>query len=448
MIGARVKLRPAPKPGVVLAIPEGPGDGPPPVEDCREEYGPDGLLLWLAIDNAHSALEWEAVGARAVARAGTVARLGLDARGMSPAAAVAWAAGAVLAAWRHKGATLEKLDLVVDLPARVEPLWQRTAAAVQGALYARELTALPGNILHPAAFARRLLALRQYGLTVEVLGEKRLRKLGAGALLAVGGAATHGPKLVVLRWRGSMAAPPVAFVGKGITFDTGGVSVKPAEAMERMTSDMAGAAACAGAMLALALRHSPAPAVAVLAIAENALGAASYRPGDVLHTLAGRTVEVVDTDAEGRLVLADALHFAASRLRPRAMLDLATLTGAIGVALGRHHAGIFGNNLALQAHAQAAGAEVGELLWPMPIADSHRADLESEIADLKQCCAGRGQPDACHAAAFLREFAGSGPWAHLDIAAMRLDEHDRPTGFGARLLDRLVARHFEDPDHV
>jgi leucyl aminopeptidase len=186
--------------------------------------------------------------------------------------------------------------------------------------------------------------------------------------------------------------------------------------------------------------------VAVLAIAENALDGAAYRPGDVLRTLSGRTVEVVDTDAEGRLVLADALHYAATRFRPRAMVDLATLTGAAVVALGPHRAALYGTDAALLAQLAAAGDGVGERLWPMPIGARHREDLVSDIADLKQCLSGRLLPDASHAAAFLREFTGKVPWAHCDIAGVRLDEQDLPTGFGARLLDRLVELYFEDPD--
>jgi leucyl aminopeptidase len=256
----------------------------------------------------------------------------------------------------------------------------------------------------------------------------------------------------VLRWPGSIAAPPVAFVGKGLTFDTGGISIKPAQGMEHMRADMAGAAACAGALLALALRRSPAPAVAVLALAENATGVASYRPGDVLRTHSGRTVEVIDTDAEGRLVLADALAYAAERFKPRAMIDLATLTGSIVTALGHHHAGLFDNDPALAAHLAAAGASVGERVWRMPIGEQHRADLTSDIADLRQCLTGRLLPDACHAAAFLREFAGEIPWAHLDIAGVEAEPEATetaargPTGFGVRLLDRLVAQRFEAPE--
>jgi len=291
---------------------------------------------------------------------------------------------------------------------------------------------------------------------VEVLKPAALRKLGAGGLLAVGGGAAEGPRMVILRWKGQFAAPPVAFVGKGLCFDTGGISIKPAQGMETMRADMAGAAACAGAMLALARRNSPCPAVAVLAIAENATSAMAYRPGDVLTMLSGRTVEIIDTDAEGRLVLADALHLAATRFKPQAMLDLATLTGSVITALGHHRGGLFGNDAALGAAVAAAGEAVGERLWPLPIGEAHRRDLDSPIADLRQCApAGPMLPDACHAAAFLREFVGSLPWAHLDIAGMDTAEADdgtarrhAPTGFGARLLDALVERHFEDPHRV
>jgi len=220
-----------------------------------------------------------------------------------------------------------------------------------------------------------------------------------------------------------------------------------------MRADMAGAAACAGALLCLALRKSPAPAMAILAIAENATGAKSYRPGDVLCMHSGHTVQVVDTDAEGRLVLADALAYAV-RQNPQAIIDLATLTGSIVVALGHDMAGCFDNDPALAAAAAAAGAAVGEPLWRMPIADTHRRAVDSDIADLKHCVDERGQPDACHAAAFLREFVGETPWLHLDIAGVESREEATPhhakgaTGFGVRLLDRLIADRFEDPHRV
>jgi len=348
---------------------------------------------------------------------------------------------------------LKALDLLSDTPG-IEAAWQTAAAAWHGAAFARDLVAEPSNTLTPEGFIDRLDKLRDAGVQVSVLRRRALEREGLGALLAVGQGSAHPPRLVILRWAGSIEAPPVVFVGKGVTFDTGGICIKPADKMWDMRADMAGAAACAGAMLAIAERRSPAPVVAILALAENATGAASYRPGDVLRSFSGRSIEVVDTDAEGRLVLADALAWAVQRHRPQAIIDLATLTGSIVTALGHHMAGLFTNDPALAAHVAAAGAAVGEQVWRMPIGESHRRDLDSDIADLRHCVPGRGQPDACQAAAFLREFVADVPWVHLDIAGMDLHEEAcdgaaaGPTGFGVRLLDRLVAQHFEDPHRV
>ncbi|MBL6457503.1 leucyl aminopeptidase family protein [Belnapia sp. T6] len=415
---------------------------------------PERGVMLLGTGAARRPLDWEEAGGHAAAAAGEVRRFGIDARGLPPVAAASLAAGACLRAWRfnrYRGKPTpgpHRLDLIVDDPEAVVPLWDRASAGVRGCLLARDLSMEPGNALTTRAFTARLEALAEYGIAVDVLGRKRLAREGLGGLLAVGGGSENPPRLAVLRWRGSVAAPPLVFIGKGICFDTGGISIKGAAGMEAMKADMAGAAACAGAMLALALRRSPAPAIAILALAENAVGPASYRPGDVLRMGSGRTVEVIDTDAEGRLVLADALHYA-QRFQPGAVLDLATLTGSIVTALGAHRAGLFGTDERLLAQAQAAGEAVGELLWPMPIGARHREDLASAIADLKQCASGTRQPDACHAAAFLREFAGGLPWAHLDIAgvddraeAVALGPRG-PSGFGARLLDALVAMYFE-----
>jgi leucyl aminopeptidase len=422
----------------------------------------------LGLGAAPARLGFETAGAAAALRFAGEPHLLLDARAL-PATATAWlAAGAMLGAWRHEapkrrdaGPRLARLTVLAADPPAARDAFERAGAAARGCLLARDLVAAPANQLNTRDFARRLEALAEHGIGVDVWGRRRLARAGFGALLAVGAGSANPPRLAVLRWRGSFDAPPVAFIGKGIVFDTGGVSIKPAKGMEAMRHDMAGAAACAGAMLALALRRSPAPAVAVLALAENAIGAAAYRPSDVLRTLSGRTVEVVDTDAEGRLVLADALHHARAAFAPRAMVDVATLTGAVVSALGHHRAGLFGNDAALTAALAAAGEAVGEPLWPLPIGARHRADLDSDIADLRQCVpAGGGGgwadgriPDACHAAAFLREFAGPGPWAHLDIAGVdtRAEAHALgpagATGFGARLLDALVAARFEEPDH-
>jgi leucyl aminopeptidase len=403
---------------------------------------------------------WEEAGAGAAARVLERPQVQVGLEGAAPGDVAAFVAGMVLRAWRFEGHRtrvrpgLERVTVLVDDPAACREAWEAVEAGVRGCVFARDLVAEPANHLTTRSFAKRLEGLAEFGIHVDVWGRKRLTRAGFGALLAVGGGSASPPRLAILRWRGSFDAPPVVFVGKGLVFDTGGISIKPAKGMEAMRADMAGAAACAGAMLALALRRSPAPAVAVLAIAENATGAESYRPGDVLRTASGRTVEVVDTDAEGRLVLADALHHAVTALRPRVVVDAATLTGAIVTALGHHRAGLFGNDAALLAALAAAGEEVGEHLWPMPIGARHRADLRSDIADIRQCMpAGiRFQPDASHAAAFLESFVGDAtPWAHLDIAGV--DTRDKadalgpagPTGFGVRLLDRLVAAQYEEP---
>ena len=414
--------------------------------------------LLVGAGEARTTLDYETAGGAAWPSAAAARHLLLDARGLSPEHAAAFAAGLHLRAWnpaRHRSGEPPEAPDSITLVHAAQPAlkrsWRDAFAAVRGTLFARDLVADPANHLTPATFADRLRALEKHGIGVEVIEPKRLRKLGFGALLAVGQGSAHPPRLVVLRWKGRIKAAPVAFVGKGICFDTGGISIKPAQGMEEMTADMAGAAACAGAMLALALRDSPAPAIAVLPLAENATGAASYRPGDVLTTLSGRTVEVIDTDAEGRLILSDALHHAA-RCKPQAIVDLATLTGSIVTALGHHRAGLFSSDAPLAAFCAAAGESVGERLWPMPIGEQHRKDLDSDIADLKQCSSGRYQPDACHAAAFLREFAEGVPWAHLDIAGVETRKDDAPagpkgaTGFGVRLLDALVKLRFEDED--
>ncbi len=405
-------------------------------------------MVAVGLGHAPGPKSLRAAGAAAAAALLGEDRVVLDARARTPNEAALFAEGAVLRAWRPDGLRarpdpeaprLSAIDLVTTDAAP----WQVLAPALEGASFARDLVALPANHLTPSRFVHRLRPLARLGIAVEVLAADRLAAEGFGGLLAVGGASAHPPALVLLRWAGGGGAP-VALVGKGITFDTGGVSIKPAEGMWEMRADMAGAAACAGAILALARRRSKVAAVAVLALAENAIGARAYRPGDVLRSFSGRTVEVVDTDAEGRLVLADALSYAARRLRPAAMVDLATLTGSIVLALGHERAGLFAADPGLGAALAGAGEAVGELVWPMPIGERHRADLDSAIADLRHCLPGRMQPDACHAAAFLREFAEGVPWAHLDIAGVESrDEADAAhaagaTGFGVRLLDRFL----------
>jgi leucyl aminopeptidase len=416
-------------------------------------------MLLVGVGSAATESAYRAAGALAVARLPKIRRLALDAITLLPPLAAAFAQGAALRGWKPAdlrtiadpdAPQLVAIDLLSDTPG-VEAAWESAHAVWRGVQFARDLVTEPSDTLTPKGFVERLEVLEKAGVQIKILKPSDMAREGLGALLAVGQGSEHPPRLVVLRIEGAIEAAPVVFVGKGITFDTGGICVKPADKMWEMRADMAGAAACAGAMLALALRGTPAPVVAVLALAENALGANSFRPSDVLTSFSGKTIEVVDTDAEGRLVLADALAWAIQHHRPQAIIDLATLTGSIVTALGHEMAGMFTNEPALAAHVAAAGEAVGELVWRMPIGNSHRKDLNSDIADIRNCKPGRMQPDACHAAAFLREFVGDVPWVHLDIAAMESAEKadDRhpagAIGFGVRLLDRLVATRFEDP---
>ncbi len=414
---------------------------------------PEHRLLLIRCDE-----DLEAAGALAAAKLGQIAHIAIDAQAWPSEAAAQFAAGVVLRAWRFDRfftqldpdrPVLSQLDIITRDPEAAQQAWSVMSPGIQGVLFARDLVVEPGNELTPATFAARLAALQTHGVEVEILGPDRLGLEGFGGLLAVGRASAHPPCLAVLRWPGGSGAVPLLLVGKGITFDTGGVSIKPADHMWEMRADMAGAAACAGAVLAAALRRSPASITAVLPLAENAVGADSFCPGDVLHMQSGLTVEIVDTDAEGRLVLADALAWGITAIKPKAVVDLATLTGSIITALGHHMAGLFCTDDALAAGIAASAAAVHEPVWRMPLNDAYGDPLESDIADLRQCSDGRMQPDACHAANFLNRFVEGVPWAHLDIAGVESREKpsDRhpagPTGWGARLLDRLVHDHFE-----
>jgi leucyl aminopeptidase len=403
-------------------------------------------------------LAMEAAGAAAVSQVLRDTSVVADLRGFSAKQAAAFLEGACLRAWRFDALRsrpdddaprLVSLHALSDDPA-LDAVWARRQAVVQGVVFARDLVTEPSSMLTPSGFIDRLALLQEHGVAVEVLRHADLHAAGLTGLLAVGGGSVHPPALAILRWAGTAGTKPVAFVGKGITFDTGGISIKPADHMWEMRADMAGAAACAGAMLALALRTSPAPAMAVLALAENTTSETSYRPSDVLRHADGTTVEIIDTDAEGRLVLMDALGWAV-RQAPEAIVDLATLTGSVVTALGHEMAGLFSNDDGFAATVAAAGAACGERVWRLPIDASHRAALDSDIADLRHCVPERGQPDASQAAAFLRHFVGDTPWVHLDIAGVESRAEATPrhaagaTGFGVRLLDRLVAERFEDP---
>ncbi len=439
------------KPDEAVLLPGNPASSPPHRE-----------LLLLALDGPGGA---EAAGARAAAALSACREIAIDGRGLPRSVAVALALGAAGRAWRfpyhrqgppdaaENAMQIEHLCLVVDDPAHVGRRWREALGVLDATVFARNLIAEPANLLTPAVFIEQLGLLEAAGIAVEVIPAEALCAEGLHLLAAVGRGSVNPPALVVLHWPGRLPLPPVVFVGKGMTFDTGGISIKPADRMWEMRGDMAGAAVCAGAMMALARRDSPAPVAAILPLAENMIGSNAYRPGDVLRSHHGMTVEIVDTDAEGRLILADALSFALARFHPRAIVDLATLTDSVAVALGREMAGLYTNDPVLAANIAAAGVTAGEAVWRMPFTEAQREQLASEIADIKQCLTGRLLPDASLGAAFLSRFVGETPWAHLDIGGtdLRDEADDRhaagPTGFGVRLLDRLIALRYEDPDH-
>ena len=286
------------------------------------------------------------------------------------------------------------------------------------------------------------------GVEIEVLGEPELRALNMNALLAVSQGSARPPRLVVMRWNGGTAgAAPIAFVGKGVVFDSGGISIKPAANMEDMKGDMGGAAAVTGLMHALAGRKAKVNAVGIIGLVENMPSSTAMRPGDIVRAASGTTIEIVNTDAEGRLVLADALWYAQEKFKPQAIIDLATLTGAIIVGLGHDHAGLFSNNDELAARLTAAGLLSGEKLWRMPMGSAYDKLIESRFADIKNT---GGRPaGSITAAQFLGRFVGNVPWAHLDIAGVALGPPHSETntswapGFGVALLDRLVRDNYE-----
>jgi leucyl aminopeptidase len=328
--------------------------------------------------------------------------------------------------------------------------WAGAEAVARGVVHARDLVSEPANVLSPESFAEECRKLGDaVGLEVEILGPAEMRELGMRALLGVSQGSAREPRVAVMRWDGGPdGAPPVALIGKGVCFDSGGLSLKPAGGMEEMTWDMGGAGAVFGAMEALARRGAKANVVGVLGLTENMPSGTAQRPGDVVTAMSGLTIEVINTDAEGRLVLADVLHYAKERFQPRVMVDLATLTGAIVVALGHEQAGLFTPDDELAAWLGAAGEAVGEKVWRMPLGEAYMKHIKSDIADIKNVGRAR-EAGASAGAVFLQRFVGEVPWAHLDIAGVAWSKQDLPlaakgaTGFGVRLLDRLVADHYE-----
>lgn len=323
---------------------------------------------------------------------------------------------------------------------------------VDGVFFTRDLVSEPPNVLFPESLARHAKSLAKLGVMVEILDEKKLKKLGMGALLGVAQGSVRPPRVVVMRWRGAPRAKdrrPIAFVGKGVTFDTGGISIKPSQGMEDMKWDMAGAGVVIGLMRALAGRKAKVNAVGVIGLVENMPSGTAQRPSDIVTSMSGQTIEVLNTDAEGRLLLADALWYCYDRFKPKVIVDLATLTGAIVIALGNEYAGLFSNDDKLAGTLVAASTAVGEKLWRLPLGEPYDKLLDCDIADMKNITGERGA-GSITAAQFLQRFVDKTPWAHLDIAGVAWAKKDSAivpkggTGFGVRLLDRFVQDNYEE----
>ncbi len=353
-----------------------------------------------------------------------------------------------------------KLTVMTDAATPARAAFKGGEAAVEGTKLARDLVSEPPNVLFPKAFAKRCQALTKLGVAVEVLGEKEMAKLGMHTLLGVGRGSRHESQLVVMTWNGKSGAKsgrgrrstkagaePLAFVGKGVTFDTGGISLKPGAGMEDMKGDMGGAAAVVGLMHALASRKAKADVVGVVGLVENMPDGDAQRPGDIVTSMSGQTIEIINTDAEGRLVLADALWYTQDRFKPRFMIDLATLTGGIINTFGHEYAGLFTEDDRLAEQLYLAGITSGEKLWRQPMGDVYDKMIDSQFADMKNATGRAG--GSITAAQFLRRFSNGVPFVHLDIASTAWTPKPSDTapswatGFGVRLLDRFVTDHFE-----
>ena len=424
------------------------------------------ILIGAGPSKTFSLLDAEALGGNATAKllgssdkAGVIALTGFAAKGIDAGEMAARIGhGARMKTYRFdKYRTKEEKD---DKPSLAKVTISTTATSAKteysaldkigdGVFLTRDLVSEPANILFPESFAKRCQELSKLGVKVKVLGEAEMTKLGMGSLLGVGQGSRRESKLVAMEWNGGKKGDaPIAFVGKGVTFDTGGISLKPAPGMEDMKWDMGGAGAVTGAMAAIAGRKAKANVIGVVGLVENMPDGNAQRPGDVVTSMSGQTIEVLNTDAEGRLVLADALWWTQETYNPKAVIDLATLTGAIIVSLAHEFAGIFTKDDKLAQQLQTAGETSGDKLWRMPLTQAHDEMIKSDIADM-QNIGGKGAGSST-AAAFLGRFVKDGvSWAHLDIAGMAWNTKDKPTcpkggsGYGVRLLDEYVRANYE-----
>ena len=349
----------------------------------------------------------------------------------------------------EKKPTLKTLDILTRSAVTARKAYVPLSAVADGVLLTRDLVSEPANVIYPKTLAQEARKLKAFGVKVEVLGRARMEQLGMGSLLGVAQGSANEPQIVVMQWNGAKnaKAQPVAFIGKGVTFDSGGISIKPSAGMEDMKWDMGGSGVVIGLMKALASRKAKLNAVGVVGLVENMPSGTAQRPGDIVTSMSGQTIEVINTDAEGRLVLADALWYTQKRFTPKFMIDLATLTGAIIVALGDQHAGLFTNSDQLAGRVANAGKAVGEPVWRLPLAPEYDRLIDSDAADMKNV--GSRGAGSITAAQFLQRFVAGVPWVHLDIAGVTWSKKDKATvpkggtGFGVRLLDRLIADYYE-----
>ena len=383
-------------------------------------------------------------------------------KGPSAAARAArYAYGALLASYRFdryrtkeaqdKKPSLKKLTFALAESTEAKRHYAEFEQIAGGVFLTRDLVSEPANVINPKSFVAEAKALDKLGVKVKALGEAQMRKLGMGSLLGVAQGSANEPQLLIMEWNGlpkSQAEQPVCFVGKGVTFDTGGISIKPAPGMEDMKWDMGGAGVVAGLMKALAARKAKVNAIGICGLVENMPSGTAQRPGDIVTSMSGQTIEVLNTDAEGRLVLADAIWYAQETFKPQMIVDLATLTGAIIISLGSEHAGLFSNDDTLSERLTEAGKAVGEPLWRMPLGEGYDKLIDSDAADMKNI--GNREGGSITAAQFIQRFVQKGtPWAHLDIAGVTWSKKGKPTvpkggtAFGVRLLDHMVAEHYE-----
>ncbi|MGK6312769.1 leucyl aminopeptidase [Neorhizobium sp. DT-125] len=422
------------------------------------------MVLGLGKADALTAYDWLKAGGVAAASVRSMSKVAifLDAPGLTVdgAQAADFALGMLLRAYgfdayktkkgddEDKAPKTVKVTIVTAAHAAAKKAFAESEAIAGGVLLARDLVNLPPNVLGPVEFADKAKELEKLGVEVDILTEKEMKKLGMGALLGVAQGSARPPRLAVMHWKGGKAKDaPVAFIGKGVVFDTGGISIKPGAGMEDMKGDMGGAAAVTGLIHTLAARKAKANVVGIIGLVENMPDGNAQRPGDIVTTMSGQTIEIINTDAEGRLVLADALFYCNERFKPRFMINLATLTGAIMVALGNLHAGLFSNDDTLAGQLTAAGEVTGERLWRMPLGKDYDKMIDSKFADMKNT--GGRYAGSITAAQLLKRFVGETPWAHLDIAGTAMNSpaseinQSWGSGYGVRLLDELVRAHYE-----